>query len=158
VFATGYDADAIWDFQNGKDKIDVTDFGFSAADLNNLISSATQVGSHVNLDFGGGDTLQIRSFDLALLDASDFITSGAAELPDAGKSEPSLVIAEVMEAPLEDVGTGMTDTVRLAQDLIAEFIAGTDNRTPYVVTNEQGVFELMTEDDPGFDWGGFAGL
>lgn len=74
VYAPGHGADTIKDFQDGLDKIDLSEFtdisGFS-----NL--SATQDGDNVVIDFsswgGSGNSITIENFDIADLDGSDFI-------------------------------------------------------------------------------------
>ena len=74
VYAPGHGADTIKDFQDGLDRIDLSDFtgisGFS--DL-----SAKQDGDDVVIDFSSygnvGDSITLENFDLANLNAEDFI-------------------------------------------------------------------------------------
>lgn len=73
VYGTGYGADFINDFDDaGNDVIDLTAFGFTdyAAQVATLM---TQVGVHVQLDFGMDNILQLRNTDIADMDAGDFL-------------------------------------------------------------------------------------
>ncbi|MFQ5622853.1 MAG: matrixin family metalloprotease [Paracoccaceae bacterium] len=71
VFRTGNQSDEITDFGNGRDLLDLTDFGFTGP--SDVLARADQSGADVLIDFGGGDLLTIDSFLLADLGAADFI-------------------------------------------------------------------------------------
>jgi hypothetical protein len=99
-----------------------------------------QVGSRVNIDFGGGDVLRLENTNLADMGADDFIlTGGAAEAPD---DKP--LIAEVLDAS------------DLQQDLIAAFTADAAIQSPIYQTKSDGILEIMTDDDFGYNWDGFV--
>ena len=62
VFASSGDVDMIEDFSDNFDAIDLTAFAF--ADAVAAMSGASQVGSDVEFDFGGGDRLIIENTTL----------------------------------------------------------------------------------------------
>ena len=70
VFETGSGVDAVMDFEDGIDQIDLSGVagvtGF--ADL-----TITQAGAEAHIDLGGGDMIRVAWTDAAQLDASDFI-------------------------------------------------------------------------------------
>lgn len=63
--------DKILDFQNGADRIDLTDFDL--ADFNAVNALASAFGPGIIIDFGGGDELIIENFTLAQFNAADVI-------------------------------------------------------------------------------------
>ena len=67
-----YGYDRIKGFEDGLDQIDLSDFGFTdfTSDVQSL---ASQVGNHVDIDFGDGNRLRIEQFQLANFDAGDVI-------------------------------------------------------------------------------------
>ena len=66
-----YGYDRILDFENGTDRIDLSDFGFSGmGDINPI---AADVSSGVRLNFGDGNVLLIEGISESQLDAGDFI-------------------------------------------------------------------------------------
>lgn len=70
VFETGTGTDAIMDFEDGIDQIDLSGVagvtGF--ADL-----TITQAGAEAHIDLGGGDMIRVAWTDAAQLDATDFV-------------------------------------------------------------------------------------
>lgn len=66
-------ADTVTDFQDGSDRLDVTNFGFASAQ--DVIDQAQQVGNDVviTLDAADGVTVTLQNTSLAALDASDFM-------------------------------------------------------------------------------------
>lgn len=71
VFESGGGFDQIADWQDGPDKIDLTDFEFASFDM--VVSLATQAFVGVQIDFDNGDVLQINGMTLEDLSANDFI-------------------------------------------------------------------------------------
>ena len=67
----GTGRDTITDFRNGRDVIDVSAFGLSGFDDLDLASGADGVA--VDLTDHGGGTLLLEGFDIADLDAADFL-------------------------------------------------------------------------------------
>jgi Ca2+-binding RTX toxin-like protein len=63
--------DVVTDFQNGADRLDVTDFGFATAQ--DVIDQAAQVGADVVITLDDGVTVTLQNTALAALDASDFL-------------------------------------------------------------------------------------
>ncbi|THH38636.1 hypothetical protein E4Z66_03445 [Aliishimia ponticola] len=63
--------DRIRDFENGTDVIDVSAFGFSA--FSEVAALASDTGSAMRIDFGGGDVIYIDYFSQSLFDAGDVI-------------------------------------------------------------------------------------
>ena len=63
--------DVILDFTDGEDRIDLTEFGLSGFDDLTLSSDAGGVTIHMTTS--GGGTILLEGFDIANLDASDFI-------------------------------------------------------------------------------------
>lgn len=63
--------DKIHDFQDGLDVIDISAFGL--ADIDAVLALASQDGDEVEIDFGGGDVLEIDDTRLADLTTDDFI-------------------------------------------------------------------------------------
>ena len=71
VFAEGSQVDQIVDFENGRDKIDLRDFGFANfAAMSHFISGANGVST---IDLGSGDRIELVGVSMAKLDATDFI-------------------------------------------------------------------------------------
>ena len=70
VFGPGDGADRIRDFEDGIDKVDLTGFGF--ANEAAALSGASQAGSAIEFDMGGGDILTVASTTVAEL-AGDLI-------------------------------------------------------------------------------------
>ncbi|PYE80579.1 Ca2+-binding RTX toxin-like protein [Pseudoroseicyclus aestuarii] len=64
-FRKGYEADRISDFQNDVDTIVLQGFGLSG--VPSALSHATQSGSNVFFDFGGGDTLLVLNTQISAL-------------------------------------------------------------------------------------------
>ena len=72
VFSQGMDADLLWDFQDGVDRLDFSAFGYSSmADLT-ILDLGTRAVIVVNADWH----LTLANFDASLLDDSDFIWAG----------------------------------------------------------------------------------
>lgn len=63
-------ADTVTDFQNGLDKLDLTNFRLANAD--EALAAASQVGDNVVFTLAGGVTVTLEHVDLATLDATDF--------------------------------------------------------------------------------------
>jgi Ca2+-binding RTX toxin-like protein len=140
VYNDGDGVDKILDFDDfGNDQIDLSSFGFASfADVQAIMS---QSGSRVILDFDGANTLRLENTNFADMGADDFIlTGGAAEQPDAK--------AQISEIP--------GDISALQQDMIAELMADNTIQSPIYLTRADGILEIMTDDDPGYDWDGFA--
>ena len=71
VFAKGSQVDQIVDFENGRDKIDLRDFGFANfAAMSQFISGANGVST---VDLGNGHRIELVGINMAKLDATDFI-------------------------------------------------------------------------------------
>lgn len=70
VFRKGFDHDTIVDFEDNVDTIRIANFGFS--DFSDVRPYATQVGSHVVLDFGDGDRLTIQNTTIGAI-SDDFV-------------------------------------------------------------------------------------
>nr|WP_314094957.1 M10 family metallopeptidase [uncultured Shinella sp.] len=71
VFAKGYGRDAITDFQNNSDDIDLRSYNFSS--VSSVLSKAVNVGSDVEIRLTSSDVIILKNFTKASLDASDFI-------------------------------------------------------------------------------------
>jgi Ca2+-binding RTX toxin-like protein len=69
VFRAGYDNDSISGFQNGVDKIDLSRFNLTEAQV---LAAATEVGGNVVIDLGNGDVLTVLKTTEAIL-SGDFI-------------------------------------------------------------------------------------
>ena len=71
VFGTAHGVDTIINFQNGQDQIDLTELALSGF----AQVTARQVNGNVEIDLWdhGGGTIVLQDFNLADLDASDFI-------------------------------------------------------------------------------------
>ncbi len=63
--------DRIRDFEDGIDLIDLTFFGF--ASFMDVAAMATDTGSALRIDFGGGDALYLDDMSLAQFDSSDLL-------------------------------------------------------------------------------------
>ena len=70
-FAVNDDIDTILDFTDGEDLIDLTGNGLAGFD--DLIVTGDANGVKITLSTNGGDTILLEGFDIANLDASDFI-------------------------------------------------------------------------------------
>ena len=71
VFAVGGGADRVLDFSQAQgDQLDLTAFG---VDEVSDITSHTQVGANLILNFGGGDTVQINGITFAALTNADLV-------------------------------------------------------------------------------------
>jgi Ca2+-binding RTX toxin-like protein len=66
VFAAGDDADTITDFEDGIDKLDLSDFGFASAA--EALARANETGGDVVFDFGNGDVLTVENISRAALE------------------------------------------------------------------------------------------
>ena len=71
IFEHSNGDDVILDFTDGEDRIDLTEFGLSGFDDLTLSSDAGGVTIHMTTS--GGGTILLEGFDIANLDASDFI-------------------------------------------------------------------------------------
>ncbi|MGB7416334.1 MAG: M10 family metallopeptidase C-terminal domain-containing protein, partial [Thermosynechococcaceae cyanobacterium] len=66
-------ADVITDFQNGIDLLDVSAFNFGAADLQNVINNAQQIGGSALLTFASNNTVLLEGVQTNVLDTTDFV-------------------------------------------------------------------------------------
>ena len=76
VYALGGDGggfDRIKDFEDGIDVIDLTAFGF--AGFGDVTALASDTGTGLRIDFGGGNVLFVEDFFLASFDVSDVVLS-----------------------------------------------------------------------------------
>jgi len=94
-------ADRIKDFEDG---IDLIDFSANslANDINDVLAAATQVGANIRVELNANNTMIIENFNLADLDASDFIftapQSQQAFVPDVQVSyDNALLFEDVMQ-------------------------------------------------------------
>ena len=71
VFALGNGADAITDFANGQDRIDLTAFDLTGYD--DLTVTSSTDGVTIDLSAYDGGTVLLEGFDMANLDATDFL-------------------------------------------------------------------------------------
>ncbi len=71
VFENGGGFDQILDWQDGSDKIDLSDFEFVA--FRAVLLRATEVDAGVQIEFDGGDVLQINGMTLDQLSSDDFL-------------------------------------------------------------------------------------
>ncbi|BDA83914.1 hypothetical protein Sa4125_14560 [Aureimonas sp. SA4125] len=69
--ARDFDTDQIFDFQNGVDKIQMSQSIF--ANYAAVMASSQQIGGDVLIDAGSGDRIALKNFSLANLTADDFI-------------------------------------------------------------------------------------
>ena len=76
VFAVGSGADVIGDFTRGQDRIDVSAYGYSFAQLQAAFVQDGNVGA---INLGGGNLLILHNVTMSQLTASDFILAPAAE-------------------------------------------------------------------------------
>jgi len=67
----GEEVDTITDYNDAQDTIDLQDFGFSA--FADVLALTTQVGTGLEINFGGGDMLIIENFLLADFNSVDVI-------------------------------------------------------------------------------------
>lgn len=73
VFSDNSGHDAVLDFENGLDVIDLSSHS-QIVDFNDVINLASQVGSDVIIDFGNGSTIGLVNVDLTTeIDQSDFL-------------------------------------------------------------------------------------
>ena len=71
VFAPGHGADTITDFANSQDRIDLTAFDLTGYD-DLTVTSGTD-GVTIDLSAHDGGTILLEGFDMANLDAADFL-------------------------------------------------------------------------------------
>ena len=71
VLGVGDGGDRITDWQDGFDRIDLSDFGLSFSNVQSLASDET--GGHLLVELGGGDRFLIDNFGLSDFDSSDVI-------------------------------------------------------------------------------------
>ena len=71
VFATGHGDDQIQDFADNEDLIDLTAFTLTGFD--DLTITSTPISVTIDLTEHGGGTIQLQNFDIANLDATDFL-------------------------------------------------------------------------------------
>ena len=71
VFAAGHGDDIIYDFANNEDKIDLS--AFDLAGFDDLTITSTSYSVTIDLTDHGGGTIQLYDFDIANLDATDFL-------------------------------------------------------------------------------------
>jgi len=141
-------SDRVLDFVDGE-TIRLLDFGYT--NTTQAGADFVQDGSSVVFT-NGGVTITFIGAVLAEVQAAIQIGS-SAELPATSKA----TISEVQDTPTETVD--LADMSALAQDVIAEFMNTAPQNTQLIFTNNDGVLEIMTEDDFGaYDWGGFAVL
>lgn len=71
VFKSGDQRDKVADFQDGFDRIDLTDFGFNS--FNAVRNVSSQDGTRMRIDAGGGDVLLVENYNIANFDVADVI-------------------------------------------------------------------------------------
>ena len=71
VFAPGHGEDIVTDFRNGRDLIDIKAFDLPGFD--DLAISSNTEGVIIDLTEQGGGTILLEDFDIANLDAGDFL-------------------------------------------------------------------------------------
>ncbi len=110
VFAPGSGNDVIGDFTNNADKIDLTGYRTTYA---NIISNITQSGANVVINLGNGNTITLLNFNATDVDESDFIGLGT------GPTLPTLAIAaaDASKAEGNSGTTAFTFTVTRSGDL-----------------------------------------
>jgi Ca2+-binding RTX toxin-like protein len=79
VFNQGTGGDVIGDFAQGQDRIDVSSYGLTFAQLQ---SGFVQVGNVGAIQFANGDVIVLHDVTMSQLTASDFILAPAAESSD----------------------------------------------------------------------------
>ena len=71
IFDTGHGMDTITDFRNGQDLIDISAFGLPGFD--DLAFASDADGVAIDLAAHGGGTILLEGFDIANVDATDFL-------------------------------------------------------------------------------------
>ena len=71
IFAPGHGDDTIYDFSDNEDKVDLS--AFDLAGFDDLTLSSASGGVTIDLTEHGGGTILLQNFDIADLDAADFI-------------------------------------------------------------------------------------
>ncbi|MCJ8309114.1 MAG: M10 family metallopeptidase C-terminal domain-containing protein, partial [Rhizobiaceae bacterium] len=72
VFSTGFDEDTIVDFVKGTDKVDVTGFGLTQIELQDIIDAGADVAGDLVLNFLNGDLLTMTGQANQAIDTDDF--------------------------------------------------------------------------------------
>jgi hypothetical protein len=133
VFSTGYGADVVEDFAttgNG-DKIDLR--GLTTVHIfADVLARATQVGSDTAIDFGGGDTLTLKSVQKTNLTVDNFLLSNGAPViaSNGGGTTATTPVAENSTAVTSvtatdpDLGTTLVYSITGGADA-AKFQIGT---------------------------------
>ena len=75
VFGTGNGADAVTDFTDGKDRIDLRAFS-DIGSFSDVNAAAVSGGTNIDLSAHGGGTVLLEGFALANLDPTDFLFHG----------------------------------------------------------------------------------
>ena len=71
IFSTGHGDDSILDFTDGEDRIDLSTFNLAGFD--DLTTSSESNNVMIDLSEHGGGTILLVGFDIANLDATDFL-------------------------------------------------------------------------------------
>ncbi|MGE4078861.1 MAG: hypothetical protein AB7F22_25200, partial [Reyranella sp.] len=110
VYAPGGGESVVADFALGTDKVDLTDIPgvFFLADV---LSRATQSGSNVVIDFGGGDTLTLADVLKTNLAASDFVFAAIPVLTEQLANDTGASAVDKVTSDASLAGTGDANTL-----------------------------------------------
>jgi serralysin len=90
VFTSGNGGDVIGDFERGQDKIDLSAFGFTFAQLQANFIQNGNVGA---INLGNGNLIVLHNVTMSQLTASDFILAPVSEAPSKAEVEVTNVVA-----------------------------------------------------------------
>jgi Ca2+-binding RTX toxin-like protein len=104
IFARGTGGDVVGDFVRGQDRIDVSAFGLSFAQLQARFVQNGAVGA---INLGNGDVVVLHNVTMSQLTASDFILAPVAEAPpkiEADSAVTAAAFAEHMPTFADNIG------------------------------------------------------
>ena len=113
-------ADTITDFQDGIDRIDLTDFNLNSTQLQSIIDGAQQVGNDTLLTFASNNTARLQNTQVGAIDTADFLISpNSASGPNIGLVE----VSETVSVNGVVTGTSAAEVFVVSNDDLNNFAA-----------------------------------
>ena len=167
IYRAGSGNDTVVNFSNNADTLDFSSFGFASVAA--AQANATQVGSDVVYDFGGGDTLTVEGRTIAELDDDIIISGGPGAKTSQGDTikgqalvDDAIIFADTRAVPVfssdddlllpltrSDVNDGLFAD-KTQQTTISPLVDEFSLDDELGISFENGVLTIASEPDWGF--------